>query len=167
MLSSSGRNRRGIVELYQTRTLFAFPSTVETFGNPLVEAMSCGAPIVSSNTAAMPEILGDAARFFDPLDVEGMAGAISDLMGNARERQVLSKVTCAIQKIFMGGDRRQNCGCYQIDCASPHPTEQMTRWRPPVTLNLTYFLSHPIQYQSPLLRRLALKMISRSASCRA
>ncbi|MAI09960.1 MAG: glycosyltransferase [Rhodospirillaceae bacterium] len=84
-----------LVELYQTCTLFAFPSTVETFGNPLVEAMSCGAPIVSSNTAAMPEILGDAASFFDPLDVEGMAGVISDLMGNARERRALSEKSLA------------------------------------------------------------------------
>ena len=62
--------------------------------------MSCGAPIVSSNTAAMPEILGDAARFFDPLDVEGMAGAISDLMGNARERQVLSQKSLAHSKKY-------------------------------------------------------------------
>ena len=58
------KSTEALVALYQTCTLFAFPSTVETFGNPLVEAMSCGAPIVSSNTAAMPEILGDAARFF-------------------------------------------------------------------------------------------------------
>ena len=86
--------------MYQTCTLFAFPSTVETFGNPLVEAMSCGAPIVSSNTAAMPEILGDAARFFDPLDVEGMAHAISNLMGNARERRALSEKSLAHSKKY-------------------------------------------------------------------
>ena len=94
------KSTRSLLGLYQTCTLFAFPSTVETFGNPLVEAMSCGAPIVSSNTAAMPEILGDAARFFDPLDVEGMAGAISDLMGNARERQVLSQKSLAHSKKY-------------------------------------------------------------------
>lgn len=94
------KSTEALVELYQTCTLFAFPSTVETFGNPLVEAMSCGAPIVSSNTAAMPEILGDAALFFDPLDVEGMAGVISDLMGNARERRALSEKSLARSKKY-------------------------------------------------------------------
>ena len=48
-------------ELFGRCRIFVFPSTVETFGNPLVEAMACGAPIASSNTAAMPEVLGDAA----------------------------------------------------------------------------------------------------------
>ena len=92
-----------LVKLYQTCTLFAFPSTVETFGNPLVEAMSCGAPIVSSNAAAMPEILGNAARFFHPLDVKGMADAISDLMGNASERQVLSEKSLAQSQKYSWG----------------------------------------------------------------
>jgi glycosyltransferase involved in cell wall biosynthesis len=71
-----------LLELYQTCKLFVFPSTVETFGNPLVEAMACGAPIASSNTAAMPEILGNAAVFFDPLDVQDMADRIVALLGD-------------------------------------------------------------------------------------
>lgn len=79
-----------LVTLYQNCKLFVFPSTVETFGNPLVEAMSCGAPIACSNTAAMPEIVGDAARFFNPLDVEDMAEAIGELLGSDNLRRSLS-----------------------------------------------------------------------------
>jgi len=77
-----------LLHLYQDCKLFVFPSTVETFGNPLVEAMACGAPIASSNTAAMPEILGNAAVFFDPLDASEMAERISSLLADdaARER---------------------------------------------------------------------------------
>ena len=70
-----------LLELYRRCLVFVFPSTVETFGNPLVEAMACGAPIACSNTAAMPEIVGDAAEFFSPLDAEEMASkmlAIAD-----------------------------------------------------------------------------------------
>ena len=52
-----------LVGLYQQCIVFVFPSTVETFGNPLVEAMASGAPIASSQTAAMPEVVGDAAVF--------------------------------------------------------------------------------------------------------
>ena len=58
----------------------------------------------------------------------------------------------------MASDCRQNFGCDQIHCASPHPTEPNDKdGAQSVTRNLTYFLSHPIQYQSPLLRRLALE----------
>lgn len=65
-----------LLELYRRCLVFVFPSTVETFGNPLVEAMACGAPVACSNTAAMPEIVGDAAEFFSPLDAGEMAARI-------------------------------------------------------------------------------------------
>lgn len=72
-----GEKRTGeLLELYRRCLVFVFPSTVETFGNPLVEAMACGAPIACSNTAAMPEIVGDAAEFFSPLDAGEMASRI-------------------------------------------------------------------------------------------
>lgn len=80
-----------LLDLYRNCRLFVFPSTVETFGNPLVEAMACGAPIASSNTAAMPEILGNAAVFFDPLDANDMAERISALLSDPEARERLSR----------------------------------------------------------------------------
>ena len=71
-----------LLMLYQKCTVFVFPSTVETFGNPLVEAMACGAPIASSNAAAMPEVLGDAGLYFDPNSVDDMRDIISKLLGD-------------------------------------------------------------------------------------
>jgi len=88
-----------LVGLYQECKLFIFPSTVETFGNPLVEAMACGAPIVSSNTAAMPEILGEAGWYFDPLNICDMADQIISLLGNDEARNELSKR--AFQRIHL------------------------------------------------------------------
>jgi len=76
--------------LYERCGVFVFPSTVETFGNPLVEAMACGAPIASSNSAAMPEVLGDAAVFFDPNDIDEMYSVISDLISDPDKRRELS-----------------------------------------------------------------------------
>jgi glycosyltransferase involved in cell wall biosynthesis len=84
-------NAEQLLDLYQNCAAFVFPSTVETFGNPLVEAMACGAPIVSSNTAAMPEILGEAAIYFDPLNADDMAAKIGDILDNADLRQRLSE----------------------------------------------------------------------------
>ena len=80
-----------LLGLYQNCKLFVFPSTVETFGNPLVEAMACGAPIASSNTAAMPEILGNAAVFFDPLDANDMAERILALLLDDAARERLAR----------------------------------------------------------------------------
>lgn len=77
-------------ELYQHCRLFVFPSTVETFGNPLVEAMACGAPVASSHTAAMPEVLGDAAAFFDPNDTDDMAATIETLLASEDKCRDLS-----------------------------------------------------------------------------
>jgi glycosyltransferase involved in cell wall biosynthesis len=61
---------------YRECAVFVFPSTTETFGHPLVEAMASAAPIASSNRTAMPEILGAAGEYFDPLDPTEMADAI-------------------------------------------------------------------------------------------
>tara|TARA_B100000315_G_scaffold245976_1_gene272703 strand:+ start:2458 stop:3624 length:1167 start_codon:yes stop_codon:yes gene_type:complete len=85
------KNASELLTLYQECKLFVFPSTVETFGNPLVEAMACGAPIVSSNTAAMPEVLGEAGQYFDPLNVRDMAEQIISLLEDDEARVELSK----------------------------------------------------------------------------
>jgi glycosyltransferase involved in cell wall biosynthesis len=69
-----------LVALYRRCALFVFPSTAETFGNPLVEAMACGTPIACSNAAAMPEVLGDAGLLFDPHDPAAMAAAMARLL---------------------------------------------------------------------------------------
>ena len=78
-----------LADLYRRCALFVFPSLVETFGNPLVEAMASGAPIVSSDATAMPEVLGDAALFFDPQDTSAMAERITAALGDTDLRNRL------------------------------------------------------------------------------
>ena len=91
---------RELAELYRRCGVFVFPSTVETFGNPLVEAMASGAPMACSNTAAMPEVVGDAAEFFDPEDVGGMTVAIDRLLKDSKLRRSLSRRAIERVKAF-------------------------------------------------------------------
>jgi glycosyltransferase involved in cell wall biosynthesis len=69
-----------LLELYRSCAAFVFPSTIESFGMPLLEAMACGAPIACSRAAAMPEIAGDTVAYFDPDDARDIAGAIARLL---------------------------------------------------------------------------------------
>ncbi|HVW23032.1 MAG TPA: glycosyltransferase family 1 protein [Candidatus Saccharimonadales bacterium] len=72
--------------LYEHCAAYIFPSLSEGFGLPGLEAMAHGAPVVSSNATCLPEIYGDAAHYFDPLDVDAMAQAINDVLTDQKLR---------------------------------------------------------------------------------
>ena len=74
-----------LAALYAQAALFVYPSLYEGFGLPIVEAMHCGCPVVCSNTSSMPEIAGEAALYFDPLDEEEL-GAVMESVVGSRER---------------------------------------------------------------------------------
>lgn len=75
--------------LYQNAEAYVFPSLSEGFGLPPLEAMVHGCPVVSSNATCLPEINGDAAEYFDPLDVDAMAAAIKKVLTNEKRRSDL------------------------------------------------------------------------------
>ena len=62
--------------LYSAADLFAFPSLYEGFGLPVLEAMACGVPVVTSNTSSLPEVAGEAALLVDPKSVEALVAAM-------------------------------------------------------------------------------------------
>ena len=70
--------------LYAGADLFVFPSLNEGFGLPLVEAMSMGVPIITSNTTALPEVIGDAGITIDPLNVDQIADEIHRLLSDQK-----------------------------------------------------------------------------------
>jgi glycosyltransferase involved in cell wall biosynthesis len=82
--------------LYRLAAVFVFPSLYEGFGLPPLEAMAAGAPVITSNTSSLPEVVGDAALLIDPKD----AGAIAKAMA-----QVLTDVPLRRELIRRGRER--------------------------------------------------------------
>jgi len=75
--------------LYQNAKIYVFPSLIEGFGLPPLEAMSQGLPVLSSNRSCLPEVLGEAAQYFDPKNINDMAQKLSNLLNNQKTREVM------------------------------------------------------------------------------
>ncbi len=73
--------------LYSRAELFVFPSLYEGFGFPPLEAMACGCPVASSHSSSLPEVLGDAAHFFNPYKIEEISRAMKLLLENEGLRE--------------------------------------------------------------------------------
>jgi glycosyltransferase involved in cell wall biosynthesis len=75
--------------LHRSATVVAYPSLYEGFGLPVLEAMACGTPVVTSNVAGTAEVAGEAALLVDPEQVGDLADALGRLLGDAGLRQAL------------------------------------------------------------------------------
>ena len=76
---------------YNAASVFVYPSLYEGFGVPVIEAMACGAPVVTSNVSALPEVAGDAAVLVDPLIVESIASGIKSILSDPVKREELKR----------------------------------------------------------------------------
>jgi glycosyltransferase involved in cell wall biosynthesis len=106
--------------LYRSAEAFVYPSLYEGFGFPPLEAMAEGCPVISSNASSMPEVIGDAAEFFDPANSECMASALDHVIDSEARRNELKLLGLARVQCFPWAD-----------CATK--TEQIYR-------NLTQFI---------------------------
>lgn len=75
--------------LFTQATAYVFPSLMEGFGLPGLEAMGYGTPVISSSATCLPEVYQDAAYYFDPKDTDDMARAINDVLTNDTLRESL------------------------------------------------------------------------------
>jgi glycosyltransferase involved in cell wall biosynthesis len=79
-----------LVSLYNAADLFVYPSLYEGFGLPLLEAMACGTPVITSNRSSLPEVVGEAALLVEPHRTEDLAQAILDVLSNDALQSELS-----------------------------------------------------------------------------
>lgn len=80
-----------LVGFYNLADVFVFPSLYEGFGMPPLEALACGAPVITSNATSIPEVVGDAAIQVDPYSVDALAGAIERVLASPSLQAELSE----------------------------------------------------------------------------
>ena len=80
---------------------FLMPSLHEGFGVPLIEAMACGTPVITSNCSAMPEVAGDAALLVDPNSVESISSAMNQLV--EEPQRAIEMIKAGLERVRMFG----------------------------------------------------------------
>ena len=75
--------------LYSAADIFVFPSRYEGFGLPVLEALTCGTPTITSNVSSLPEIVGQAGLLVSPDDQAGLVDAMERLLHDPRLREKL------------------------------------------------------------------------------
>jgi glycosyltransferase involved in cell wall biosynthesis len=80
-----------LAALYSGAVAFVFPSLYEGFGIPLLEAMACGCPVVTSDLASMPEVCGEAAVYVDPSDADAIAAGMASVVGDREMSAALAR----------------------------------------------------------------------------
>jgi glycosyltransferase involved in cell wall biosynthesis len=99
--------------LYSRTALFIFPSLYEGFGMPVLEAMACGAPVITSKTTALGEVAGNAAMLVDPRDAREVADVILQVLDNEALRASLkAKGYERIKQYTWSQSARQTCELY-------------------------------------------------------
>jgi glycosyltransferase involved in cell wall biosynthesis len=77
--------------IYNGASIFVYPSFYEGFGIPVLEAMSCGIPVVTSGVSSLPEIAGEAALLINPMDIEGISISIDKILRDSHLANALVK----------------------------------------------------------------------------
>jgi glycosyltransferase involved in cell wall biosynthesis len=89
-----------LVALYNGADVFAYPSLYEGFGLPIVEAMACGTPVITSNVTSLPEVAGEAALLVDPKSEDEVAAALDRLLNDPALRAKMRDLGTARSREF-------------------------------------------------------------------
>ena len=86
--------------IYSLCTIFLYPSLRESFGIPMLEAMACGVPVITSNTSSMPEVSGNAAHIVDPYKPEEITEGMLKILAEKKYSENLCEKGIERSKLF-------------------------------------------------------------------
>ncbi len=81
-----------LIPWYQYASIFVFPSLYEGFGLPVLEAMACGCPVISSNRSSLPEVVGQAGIMVDPMNINEIVRAMEQVLSNPEMAKHMGRV---------------------------------------------------------------------------
>jgi glycosyltransferase involved in cell wall biosynthesis/ubiquinone/menaquinone biosynthesis C-methylase UbiE len=114
--------------LYSAAKLFVYPTLYEGFGLPPLEAMACGAPVITSNTSALPEVVGDAAILIDPHNSEELGHAMQRVLGHDGLRLRMRQQSLLRARLFSWERAaRETLAIYQEVCPERYLWERGAR----------------------------------------
>jgi len=102
-------SRREQVLLYRSATAFVWPSFYEGFGLPVLEAMACGLPVVTSRTSSLPEVGGDAVAYADPRDPASIAAELDRVLRDTAAARDLAQRAEARARTFSNAQAGRTC----------------------------------------------------------
>ncbi len=109
-----------LIEFYNRAELFMYPSFYEGFGLPILEAMACGAPVISSSASSMPEVAGSAALFANPGDARTFSSQALRLLGDRALRQAMVDAGFEQARMFSWrANAEATLALYEQVCQSP------------------------------------------------
>jgi glycosyltransferase involved in cell wall biosynthesis len=108
---------------YAAATVFTLPSLYEGFGMPLLEAMSCGTPVVTTTSSSLPEVVGDAGLTVPPTDADALGAALLRLLDDAELRAELRERGLRQARRFSWRETAERTlAAYQEACSEGRPT---------------------------------------------
>lgn len=105
---------REMIEVYKESQAFVFPSLIEGFGLPGLEAMAIGIPVIAARASCLPEIYGDAALYFDPFNVDDLVEKIKLVLENKDlQKDMINKGLAQVKKYSWTKMAKQTWEIYQ------------------------------------------------------
>ncbi len=113
-------SRPDLIALFSMADVFVFPSWIEGFGLPILEAMTCGAPVIASDRGSIPEVAQDAALICDAEDIDTMAAYLTQVLSSPQETERLRQLGFARAADFSWKKTaRQILGTYERALSLP------------------------------------------------
>lgn len=113
-ISHISGNDTVLTSLYANASAFVYPSLYEGFGIPPLEAMACNCPVVCSDRSSIPEVVGDAAEFFDPDKPESIANALEQVLYTAaRSQELIQRGKERVKQFTWENCAEKTCAIYE------------------------------------------------------